>query len=68
MSCCLPNATGQHRVSLVFSSCLAFNHIVAKTSDHTKEVQCSPDFIKWPHDGFAVAKMNARIQHENEPS
>ena len=24
--------------------------------DNTLEVQCSPDLIRWPHDGFASAK------------
>ena len=34
--------------------------------DHTTEVRCIPDLIRWPYDGFAKAKMYTRIQHEIE--
>ena len=32
------------------------------------QIRCSPDLIRWPHDGFAKVKMYTRIQHEIEPS
>ena len=36
--------------------------------DHTTQVRCSPDVRRWSHDGFTMAKMYSRTQHEIEPS
>ena len=49
------------------SYCLHVANLTDGADDHTTEVRCSLDLIRWP-DGFAKAKMYTRIQHELEPS
>ena len=47
---------------------IVWQNLADGADDHTTEVRCSPDVRRWPHDGFTMAKMYSRTQHEIEPS